>query len=221
MRKRADRRPLLRQTVLGFFSWCVAPSSSWCGAGAAGWGQVREWLVRRAGVRGASRPRWRQSRSPVAPRTACRGAGGVGLQVPADAAADLAFQCSQFLFRCLALGDFLVVAGAAIAGPVADLGDRGHVDGVVQAPVPAQREPAGRAAAGRYPDRGGAVTGREPVPVREPVTSRTSPITVAGDDRADAEDLGESATARPGTLSSRGISKGSLAFAPPGHSPRL
>jgi hypothetical protein len=86
---------------------------------------------------GASRPRWRQSRSPVAPRTACRGAGGVGLQVPADAAADLAFQCSQFLFRCLALGDFLVVAGAAIAGPVADLGDRGHVDGVVQAPVPA------------------------------------------------------------------------------------
>jgi hypothetical protein len=32
----------------------------WCGGGA------REWLVRRAGVRGASRPPWMQSGSPVA-----------------------------------------------------------------------------------------------------------------------------------------------------------
>ena len=40
---------------------------SWTGrAAAVGWVQVREWLGRRAGVRGVSRPRWRQSRSPGA-----------------------------------------------------------------------------------------------------------------------------------------------------------
>jgi hypothetical protein len=31
-----------------------------------GWAQVREWLRRRAGIRGESRPRWRQCRSPFA-----------------------------------------------------------------------------------------------------------------------------------------------------------
>jgi hypothetical protein len=31
-----------------------------------GWAQVREWLRRRAGIRGESRPRWRQCRSPLA-----------------------------------------------------------------------------------------------------------------------------------------------------------
>jgi hypothetical protein len=35
-------------------------------AGIVVWIQVREWLGRRAGARGVSRPRWRQSRSPVA-----------------------------------------------------------------------------------------------------------------------------------------------------------
>ena len=37
---------------------------------------------------------------------------------------------------------FRVVVGAAFTVPVADLGDRGHVDGVVDAPVAAQRQPA-------------------------------------------------------------------------------
>src|ERR1019366_9523820 len=36
------------------------------GLGVVGWWRVREWLVRRAGDRGASRPRWSQSRSPFA-----------------------------------------------------------------------------------------------------------------------------------------------------------
>src|ERR1039458_6480023 len=36
------------------------------GLGVVGWWRVREWLVRRAGVRGVSRPRWSQSRSPFA-----------------------------------------------------------------------------------------------------------------------------------------------------------
>ena len=35
-------------------------------SGAVGWCRAREWLGRRAGARSVSRPRWRQSRSPVA-----------------------------------------------------------------------------------------------------------------------------------------------------------
>jgi hypothetical protein len=46
----------------------------WCRA--VWWCQVREWLVRRAGVRGVSWPRWSQSRSPVALPGPSRGPGG-------------------------------------------------------------------------------------------------------------------------------------------------
>jgi hypothetical protein len=44
----------------------------------------------------------------------------------------------RFLVR-LPLGQLLLVIGAAVAVPVPDLGDRGHVDGMVDAPVAAQR----------------------------------------------------------------------------------
>jgi carboxymethylenebutenolidase len=40
--------------------------SLWVSGGVVVWIQVREWLGRRAGARGVSRPRWRQCRSPVA-----------------------------------------------------------------------------------------------------------------------------------------------------------
>ena len=41
----------------------------------------------------------------------------------------------------LALGEFLVVVGAALAVQLADLGDRGHVDRVVEPAVPAPGQP--------------------------------------------------------------------------------
>jgi hypothetical protein len=41
----------------------------------------------------------------------------------------------------LAFGELAVVVGAAVAVAVPDLGDRGHVDGVVQAAVPAPGQP--------------------------------------------------------------------------------
>ncbi len=85
-----------------------------------GWKRVREWLVRRAGVWGVS---------------------GISLQVLVDGVADLPLEGAQGLFGCLALGDLLVVVGAAVAVPVADLGDGGHVDRVVQAAVPAPGQP--------------------------------------------------------------------------------
>src|SRR3974390_762180 len=52
-----------------------------------------------------------------------RGAPGVGLQAGEDGVADLPFQRAQCLFGGLALGQLLVVVGAAFAVPVADLGD--------------------------------------------------------------------------------------------------
>src|SRR5215472_8328215 len=72
-----------------------------------------------------------------------RGAPGVFLQAAEDGVADLAFERAQRFFGRLALGPFLVVAGAALGVPVADLGDRGHVDRVVEAAVTAPGQPAG------------------------------------------------------------------------------
>ncbi len=70
-----------------------------------------------------------------------RGPAGVGLQAGEDGVADLAFQRAEGFFGGLALGEFLAVVGAVLAVPVADLGDRGHVDGVVEAAVPAPAQP--------------------------------------------------------------------------------
>jgi hypothetical protein len=83
-------------------------------------------------------------------RTGCS-APGVGLQAGEGSVADLPFQRAQGLLGGLALGQFPVVAGPALAVPVADLGGRSHVDGVVEPPVPAPGQPAGPSAARRTP----------------------------------------------------------------------
>jgi hypothetical protein len=70
-----------------------------------------------------------------------RGTPGVGLEAGEDGVADLALQRPQGFFAGLALGQLLVVAGAALAVPVADLGDRGHVDDMVEAAVSAPGQP--------------------------------------------------------------------------------
>jgi hypothetical protein len=70
-------------------------------------------------------------------------------------------------FGGLALGQLPLVVGTARAVAVADLGDRGHVDGVVEPPVPAPREPVDFPAAGGHLDRRGAVAGGEVIPVSE------------------------------------------------------
>jgi len=74
------------------------------------------------------------------PRPGC-GAPCVGLQPGEDGVADLPLQRAQGLLVRLALGQFLVEAGAALAVAVADLSDCGHVDGVVHPPVPAPAQP--------------------------------------------------------------------------------
>src|SRR5690348_15551700 len=85
------------------------------------------------------------------------GSPGISLQAGEDGVADLAFQRAQGLLGGLALGELLVVVSAALAVPLADLGDRGHVDGVVEVAVPAPAQPAGLALAGGHLDRGGPV----------------------------------------------------------------
>jgi hypothetical protein len=55
-------------------------------------------------------------------------------------------------FGVLPSASFLVVAGAALAVLVADLGDRGPADGVVEPPVPAPAQPVDLALAGEHLD---------------------------------------------------------------------
>jgi hypothetical protein len=65
----------------------------------------------------------------------------VGLQAGEDGVADLPLQRAQGFFAGLAFGPFLVVVGAARAVLVPDLGDRGHVDRVVEPAVAAPGQP--------------------------------------------------------------------------------
>jgi hypothetical protein len=63
------------------------------------------------------------------------------LEAGEDGIADLPLQRAQRFLAGLALGQFLLVVGAARAVPVTDLGDRDHMDGVVEAAVAAPGQP--------------------------------------------------------------------------------
>jgi hypothetical protein len=63
---------------------------------------------------------------------------GVGAEAGVDGVADLPLEAAEGIFMGFSRCYFPVVVGAAVAVGVADLGDRGHMDGVVHAPVPAQ-----------------------------------------------------------------------------------
>jgi len=136
---------------------------------------------------------------PLLPSRALRvscGAPGVGLQAGEDGVADLPLQRAQGLFAGLAFGQFLVVVGAAVAVPVVDLGDCGHVDGVVEPPVPAPGQPVDLARAGGYLDRRGPVVRGEVVPAGEAGHVADVADNSGGDDRADAEQPGQAGAGR-------------------------
>jgi hypothetical protein len=80
---------------------------------------------------------------------------------------------------------------------VADLGDRGHVDDVIQSPVPAPGQPVDLPVPRRHLDRRGAVVSGEAVPAGEAGRVRDVADHGGGDDRADAEDLGERGARSP------------------------
>jgi hypothetical protein len=60
-----------------------------------------------------------------------------------DGVADLPLQAPQALPACLSLGRLLVVISAVLVVRLADLGDRGHVYGMVDPPVSAPAQPVG------------------------------------------------------------------------------
>jgi hypothetical protein len=123
-------------------------------------------------------------------RARCPGCGA-GAQGGAGGVADLALEGAAGFGRGLALVEFALVAGVAVAVLVRDLGHCGHVDHVAVAPVAAHGQPEDLPASGRYLDRRGAVAGRELVRGREPGYVRGVAYHGRGDDRADAEDAGQ------------------------------
>ena len=74
------------------------------------------------------------------PSSARCGAAGVSDEVAVDPVRDSSFQGPDRFFRCFAFGDVAVVVGAAF-GVVAELGDGGDVDGVVEFAVASRVEP--------------------------------------------------------------------------------
>ena len=64
----------------------------------------------------------------------------VGLELPVDDIGDPSFQCPDCFFGGFAFGDLFVVVGAALAG-VAELGDCGDVEYVVEFAVSSWVEP--------------------------------------------------------------------------------
>ena len=112
------------------------------------------WLDRSAGVRGVSRPRRFQCRSPVAlpgPSTSLFAArAAFVVETDVDGVADPPFERpGRFLAR-LSFGNLALKAGVPRTVAMTDLGDRSHMDDVVEAPVAAPRYPA---AAPRWPHR--------------------------------------------------------------------
>ena len=143
---RPDRKPLCVKEFHRLFRRRVRRPSGRCGLMGDSW----PWpSSRRAGRAGDRVVPLLPSRAPGA---RC-GPPGTGLQAGEDGVADLPLQRAQGFFRRLALGQLLVVVRAALAAGVADLSDRGHVDGVAVPPVPAPGQPAGLARAGGHLDR--------------------------------------------------------------------
>ncbi len=113
---------------------------------------------------------------------------GVRQECCVDRVADPALETAERLLVGLALGDLPLVVGAAVAVLVPDLGDRGHMDRMIEPPVSAQRQPVDLPVPRRHLDRGGAVVGGEVVPAGEPGHLPDVADHGARDHRADTED---------------------------------
>src|SRR6266480_3584139 len=93
------------------------------------------WQFLRSGVPGGCEPAALATESfPRCPPGLLCGPAGVGLEAGEDGVAEAALERAECFFGGLALGELAVVVGAAVAVAVADLGDGGHVDGVVEPP---------------------------------------------------------------------------------------
>jgi hypothetical protein len=86
----------------------------------------------------------------------------IDLELAPDGVADPTLQSAQRLLLRLPLGDLALVVGATLR-VMADPGDRGQVEGVVQLAVASRVEPVTRAGTAGGLDGGGAVVGGEPL----------------------------------------------------------
>jgi hypothetical protein len=121
----------------------------------------------------------------------------VGLEPGEDGVADLALEGPERIFVRLSVGRFLVVVGAALAVLVPQLGDRGHVDRMVDAPVAAQGQPVDLPVSRGHFDRCGAVIGGEVIAAREAGHVADVADDGPGNHGADAEDLREAGAGGP------------------------
>jgi hypothetical protein len=112
----------------------------------------------------------------------------VDLELAPHGVADATLQSAQRLLLGLPLGDLALVVGATWR-VVADLGDRGQVEGVVQLAVTARVEPVAFAGTAGGFDGGGAVVGGEPLWRREPGRVADVAQDEPCDDRADTMEL--------------------------------
>jgi hypothetical protein len=132
------------------------------------------------------------------PSRACwrGGSPAVGLELGVDGVADPPLERAECFLAGLALAGLLLEVGSAVAVLVADLGDRRHVNSVVESAVAAPGQPEdGAFARGRF-DRRGAVVGGEVVAAGKPGDVGDVAQDGGGNDRADAEQAGQGGAGR-------------------------
>jgi len=118
------------------------------------------------------------------------GLAGVDDQLSVDGVADLALQRPQRFLLRLALVDLAIEVGATCRMGLAELTDRGHVEGMVQLAVAALRQPVNGATTGGELDRGRAVVGGVAIPVGESGDVAGVADQPSSDDRSDSEQIG-------------------------------
>src|SRR4029453_5521348 len=133
----------------------------------------------------------RQRRSWVPSRARLLLGAGVDEQLAVNRVADVPLEGADRILLGLALAELAFELDAPLRARLADLTDRREVQGVIEPAVPALGDTVHDPATGGAFDRCGAVVGGVAVPVREPADVAGEPDQVAGDDRPDAEQLGE------------------------------
>jgi hypothetical protein len=140
-----------------------------------------------------SRPRGYESFPSVLPDLL----SGVEKQLAVDGVRDLTLERPQGLLLRLALGNLAVEVDPSLGAGVADLSDRGHVEGVVELAVAAAREPMHDPPTRGQLDRSRAAIGGIGISVGE-----TSNVAGVSDqrrsmDRADPIELGDRGSRGP------------------------
>jgi hypothetical protein len=111
--------------------------------------------------------------------------------LPVDDVGQAAFEAAQRFLGGLALEPLALVVATPGRVGLAQLGDGHHVQRVIQPPVPGAGKAVADLLAGRHVDGRGAVVGGEVMPRREPVDGLDLGQDPAGDQWADAIQVGQ------------------------------